>query len=311
MWYCVTRFFPICTAESYIFSLGFIQVISQSVYSDYNPYIYIYIWSNNLWVMSCQHMKIFTLLWNQQVIPDFQDIIFTTCNFLHSHTFRAMNFPLVDQLRVPVHFRVQPEQVPFTLNDLLPAFQLDLLGEGCEVFPIRVPDEWSYNNIGRRGMKKFRMPMPSTCSSLTAFSFMVDSGALRGPFWWNPASGRTHKVAAFTGHVWRCTCSACSPQRSSRLCPATAKPAALQLETTWAWRPDSQSGWLTHSKRSLTVGTAGPASKFTIFKHPLEAESALYPLVNLDNELENKWKSPFSFYFLAGSNQLFRLGYFQ
>ena len=45
MWYYVTRFFPICTAESYIFSLDFIQVISQSVYSDYNPYVYIYIYA--------------------------------------------------------------------------------------------------------------------------------------------------------------------------------------------------------------------------------------------------------------------------
>jgi hypothetical protein len=149
------------------------------------------------------HENLHILSWNQQVIPDFHDIIFTTCNVLHSHTFRAMNLPLVDQLTVPVHFRVQPEQVPFTLNDLLPAFNLDLMGEGCEV-----------NHY------VFPMMTEHRAQHLLA-----------------PRSGATTILGA-VGWNFGCLCHPqrlevhLLPQRSSRLCPATPKPAALRSCTS-------------------------------------------------------------------------------
>ena len=170
------------------------------------------------------HENLHILSWNQQVIPDFHDIIFTTCNVLHSHTFRAMNLPLVDQLTVPAHFRVQPEQVPFTLNDLLPAFQLDLMGEGCEV-------------------NHYVFPM------MTEPNIFLLPGVELQQYWapWDEISD------AYAIHnVWRCTCSPrdhrdCVPPRWSlppcaaalRVWPfgtAHRDPGkSLQLETTWAW----------------------------------------------------------------------------
>ena len=119
--------------------------------------------------------------------------------------------------------------------------------------------EWSYNNTGRRGMK-FRMPMPST----------TFGGA--------PAPPEIIEIVSRHAEACRLAQLHFECDRLGRLIET--------LGSHFSWRrpgPDSQSWLTTHSKRSLTVGTAGPASKFTIFKHPLGAESALYPLVNLHN----------------------------
>ena len=181
-----------------------------------------------------------------------------------------MNLPLADQLTVPAHFRVQPEQVPFTLNDLLPAFSVGSYGRRMRSEPLRVPDDDRAQHL--------LAPRSGATTILGAVGW--NFGCLCHPQRFGGAPAPPEIIEIVSRHA-----EACRLAQLHFECDRLGRLIET-LGSHFSWRrpgPDSQSWLTTHSKRSLTVGTAGPASKFTIFKHPLGAESALYPLVNLHN----------------------------